>query len=51
MERHLAKKAKRGSSKNHMKGPRKRSAEDDVRFAESFERMIRKALGKRIAKG
>ena len=42
MERHLAKKARRGSSKNHLKGPRKRTAEDDERFAESFEKLIGK---------
>ena len=44
MERHLAKKARRGSSKNHLKGPRKRTAEDDQRFAESFERLLCKAM-------
>ena len=43
MERHLAKKARRGSSKNYLKGPRKRTAEDDQRFAESFERLLCKA--------
>lgn len=45
MERHLAKKERRANSKHHMKGPRKRTEEDDVRFAESFEKMVRKALG------
>lgn len=44
MERHLAKKALRGSSKNHLKGPHKRSAEDDRRFAESFEKLLCKAM-------
>lgn len=44
MERHLAKKARRGSSKNHLKGPRKRTEEDDQRFAESFERLLSKAM-------
>ena len=39
MERHLAKKA-RSSSRNHMKGPSKRTKDDDIRFAESFERMV-----------
>ena len=43
MERHLAKKARRGSSKNHLKGPRKRNAEDDQRFEESFEKLVCKA--------
>lgn len=45
MERHLAKKVRRSGSKNHMKGPKKRTKEDDERFAESFEKLIRKALG------
>ena len=45
MERHLAKKARRSSKKNHLKGPAKRTAEDDQRFEESFEKMIRKAMG------
>ena len=40
MERHLNKKARRGSHKKHIKGPRKRTEEDDVRFAQSFEKMI-----------
>lgn len=43
MERHLNKKARRASSRNHMKGPRKRTDEDDQRFAESFEKLLRKA--------
>ena len=44
MERHIAKKVRRGSSKNHLKGPRKRTAEDDQKFAESFERLLCKAM-------
>jgi uncharacterized protein YaiI (UPF0178 family) len=39
MDRHLAKKARR-SGKHHLKGPAKRTEEDDRRFAESFERLI-----------
>ena len=39
MDRHLAKKARR-SGKHHLKGPVKRTEEDDRRFAESFERLI-----------
>lgn len=46
MERHLNKKARRGSYKNHLKGPGKRTEEDDVRFAQSFERLILKVLEK-----
>ena len=44
MERHLAKKARRGSSKHHMKGLHKRTAEDDQRFAENFEKLLSKAM-------
>ena len=39
MERHLAKVARR-KSKNHLKGPAKRTEEDDRRFEESFRRLI-----------
>jgi len=40
MERHLNKKARRASQKNHIKGPKKRKAEDDERFAQSFEKLV-----------
>ena len=46
MERHLNKKARRSSHKNHIKGPRKRTEEDDVRFAQSFEKLILMAKSK-----
>ena len=39
MERHIAKVARR-KSKNHLKGPRKRTDEDYRRFEESFRRLI-----------
>ena len=39
MDRHLAIKARR-SGKHHLKGPAKRTEEDDRRFAESFEKML-----------
>lgn len=42
MERHLSKKARRSKSKHHLKGPAKRNAEDNIRFAESLERLIKK---------
>ena len=45
MERHLEKKARRSTKKHHMKGPVKRTLEDDMRFEESFEKMIQKARG------
>ena len=58
MKRHLNKKARRGSHKNHIKGrtmsgghrlcadrsgsgdPKKRTKEDDKRFAQSFEKLV-----------
>ena len=40
MERHLNKKARRSSRKCHVKGPKKRTEEDDERFAQSFEKML-----------
>ena len=46
MERHLNKKARRGSAKNHIKCPRKRTNEDDERFAQSFERLVLMAQAK-----
>ena len=45
MERHLARKA-RQSGKHHIKGPAKRTADDDQRFARSFENMIQEELSK-----
>ncbi|MDD3239052.1 MAG: DUF188 domain-containing protein [Lachnospira sp.] len=46
MERHLSKKARRASSKNHMKGHKKRTDEDDARFEVSFEKMLLNILGR-----
>jgi len=48
MERHLSKKARRSSSKNHLKGPAKRTPEDDVRFEESFEKLVNSLTGKEL---
>lgn len=53
MERHLNKKARRASGKNHIKGPRKRTQEDNTSFGKSFEKLIKmavqeKAEGKKI---
>ena len=44
MERHMAKEARRKSSKNHLRGPKKRTDEDDKRFEESFRQMIEKSM-------
>ena len=46
MERHLNKKARRGNHKNHMKGQRKRTDEDDERFAQSFEKLVLRVLAR-----
>lgn len=44
MERHLNKKARRESGKNHIKGPKKRTSEDDEHSSESFEKLIFMAI-------
>ena len=43
-ERHLAKKARTGRGKHHLKGQAKRTDRDDERFAASLNRLIDKAL-------
>ena len=40
MERHMAKKARNAKKKHHLKGPAKRTEEDDQRFEESLRRLI-----------
>ena len=44
MERHIAKSLRKASSKNHLKGPKKRTHEDDLKFCESFEKLILKVI-------
>lgn len=44
MERHIAKSMRRASSKNHIKGPRKRTKEDNDRFEASFEELIKSII-------
>ena len=44
MERHMNKKARRASGKNHMKGPKKRTEDDDIRFRQSFEKLVAIAI-------
>ena len=41
--RHISREARRSSSKNHIKGPKKRTAEDDENFRSSLIRLIEKA--------
>lgn len=43
MERHMAKKARMGKGKHHLKGPAKRTQEDDDRFREAFEKLVEMA--------
>ena len=40
MERHLAKKARMSKAKHHMKGPKKRTEEDDARFLQALESLL-----------
>jgi len=42
MERHTAKKARMASKKNHTKGPKKRTKEDDKQFEDAFYQLIHK---------
>ena len=51
MERHLAQKAHRASGKHHLKGPARRTAEDDERFAESFRKLLDRRLTEEGGKG
>lgn len=45
MERHLNKKARRANGKHHLKGPAKRTEEDNQRFRVSFEALLKDVLG------
>lgn len=40
MERHMAKKARMSKAKHHLKGPAKRTREDDERFEAAFEALL-----------
>lgn len=44
MERHIHKKERRAKGKHHVKGPAKRTAEDDMRFEESFIKLVKKGM-------
>lgn len=43
--RYLAQKERRATGKNHLKGPKKRTSEDEKYFREAFEKLLREALG------
>lgn len=40
MERHLARKARMGKGKHHLKGPKKRTKEEDEAFEATFQRLL-----------
>jgi hypothetical protein len=40
MDRHFAKKSRMSKSKHNLKGPKKRTKEDDIRFENSFRKLI-----------
>lgn len=44
-ERHMAKKIRMSKSKHHLKGPKKRTDEDDARFEYAFEKLIMEICG------
>ena len=46
MSRHIAKKLKR--SGKHLKGPKKRTAENDTAFADALEKLIAEAVSKEV---
>jgi len=39
-ERHMAKKARMSGKRNHLKGPAKRTLEDDARFEAALEGLV-----------
>ncbi|MCM1545394.1 MAG: YaiI/YqxD family protein [Ruminococcus sp.] len=43
-ERYMAKKARMSSAKNHLKGPKKRTAQDDKHFSDALEKLISEAV-------
>lgn len=44
MERHMAKEARRTKARHHLKGPSKRTGEDDKRFEASIEKLVQMAM-------
>lgn len=44
MDRYINKKARNSKHKHHFKGQPKRTEEDDIRFEESFEKLVCKAI-------
>jgi uncharacterized protein YaiI (UPF0178 family) len=50
-ERHISRKARMAQSKHHLKGPKKRTPEDDAHFSESLGRLIERTKGTSGAAG
>ena len=48
MERHVARKARMGKGKKHLKGPAKRTQEDDKQFEESFVQLLDEIRGREL---
>lgn len=44
MQRHMSKVARRSKSKLHIKGPKKRTEEDNIRYEQSLEKLVDKLL-------
>lgn len=44
MERHLARKARMGKGKHHLKGPKKRTREEDEAFEAAFAQLLREIM-------
>lgn len=44
MERHLTKKARRATSKHHLKGPRKRSEDDNLQYKDKLEKLLERLM-------
>ena len=45
MERHLARKARMGRGKHHLKGPKKRTHEEDKAFETAFFQLLQEIAG------
>ena len=49
MERHLARKARMGKGKHHLKGPKKRTKEEDEAFEAAFQKLLLEIANKGLA--
>ena len=50
MERHLARKARMGKGKHHLKGPKKRTREEDEAFEAAFDQLLETCMKQETAK-